>query len=320
MLARLRAALNCRVPVRVASDYSRLSIGPCVFRVMTLLTATSLTEAEVAESSALPTLVIAEYIPHKTAQKLRQQSQYYADAMGNAWVETESPGLLLLLSGNRGRRLVMRRGVAFEPHGLRLLFYLLTAPDLLRCPDAELVKRLPASPETIATVMQDLAELDFLQTAGDARSLLRQPALALAWMGAYGSVLRRQLPTDRYRWLASVATKPIWPDVARKTGSLLGGALAARHLVNCSLDAEPVTLYVHSASSLSLLHKVGLVADPNGPIELLQLFATPKLLHNEHCVHPLVICADLLRHGSDESRRVTQLLLAQYLPHLAASH
>ncbi len=317
VLAKLRAALNSRLPVRTASDYSRLAIGTCVFRVLTLLPATNLAEAEAAESRNLPTLVVAEYIPHKMALKLRQQGQYYADAMGNAWLETGPAGVALLFSGNRARRLAMRRGASFEPHGLRLLLYLLTDSTLLRLAEADLVKHLRLSPETVASVLLDLAEQDFLQEVGDIRCLLRQPALALAWMEAYGTRLRPQLLTSRYRWRGSLTSKPSWPAVARITGSLLGSTVAARHLVSCTLAAEPITLYTHSVTCHSLLHKVGLVPDPNGPVELLQLFAAPTLLPKEYCVHPLVICADLLRSSSDESRRVSRLLLARYLPHLA---
>lgn len=317
VLAKLRAALNCRVPMHAASDYSRLSVGTCVFRVLTLLSVPSLAEEDDIESPPMHTLVVAEYIPYQTAQKLRQQGQYYADAMGNAWLETESPNLTLLLCGNRGRRLTVRQGTAFEPYGLRLLLQLLTAPTLLRCSDEELAKRFHLAPERVANMLLDLAEQGFLHTIGDARMLLRQPALALAWIQAYGSVLRPQLPTCRYRWLPSVVTKLTWLEVARKTACSLGGVVAARHLLNCSLITESITLYAKSVNTHSLLHRIGLVVDPSGPVELVQFFAAPNLLAREHCVHPLVICADLLRYDSEESHRVRQLLLKQYLPHLS---
>ena len=79
-----------------------LTVGPCAFRVKELrplARTTRIVDVARAEADALPSLVIAESIQERTWQQLRQQVQYYADAMGNVWLLDEPAGLTMLVSG-----------------------------------------------------------------------------------------------------------------------------------------------------------------------------------------------------------------------------
>lgn len=77
------------------------------------------------------------------------------------------------------------------------------------------------------------------------------------------------------------------------------------------------TLYYTSSVCLALLPAVGLEPHPDGPVEMVQLFAISSLLPKEYCVHPLLIYADLVTASDAASRRVATQMLSTYLPHLA---
>ncbi len=318
MLQKLREVLGPRFPVSVTEDASALSVGTCRFQVVVLRQkeAGAFDEPVIRPvGGVLPSIRLAEYIPHKVGQHLRQCGHYYADLMGNVWLVAEPLGLTLLVSGLRGRKLHLVHGAAFQPQALRLLFHLLATPELLKLPDAVLAKRVGVSLFATTNALADLAQQGFLQS-GPERCLLNKTKLLARWVTDYHDTLRPQLPTQRYHWLSSVKNEPSSSLLARKTQSLWSGAVAARRLLPCTLVPAIWTLYTRHPHTLALLRKMGLIPHPEGLVEVIKVFPLPTVLAEEYCAHPLLIYADLLTAGDDESREVARQLLARYLPRL----
>lgn len=313
--------LGPRVPLGIAEDRSVLRVGNCRFQVVLLShTGPAALDKPIdnPRSEPLPCLRVAEYIPAKVGQQLRQAGQYYADLMGNVWLIAEPLGLTLLVSGLRGRKLLPVRGTAFQPQGLRLLFHLLATPELLKLPDAVLAKRVGVSLFATTNALADLAQQGFLRP-GTERCLENPAELLARWVVGYRITLRPQLPTQCYHWLSSVKDELSSFRLACKTQSLWSGAAAARRLLPCTLVPATWTLYTRNPHTLTLLRKMGLIPHPEGPVEVIKVFPLPTVLAEEYCAHPLLIYADLLAAGDDESREVARQLLARYLPHLEAT-
>ncbi len=319
LLQKLREVLGPHVPVSMAEDASVLRVGTCQFQIL-LLSQTGSTafkkSIDTLGSESLPCLRVAEYIPAKLGQQLRQAGQCYADLIGNVWLIAEPLGLTLLVTGLRGRKLLPVHGLAFQPQGLRLLFHLLIDPELLKLSDAVLAKRTGVPLYATSNALTDLAQQELLLPGTERR--LENPAKLLAhWVVSYRDTLRPQLPTQRYHWLDGTRREQVGFQLARKTKSLWSGAVAARRLLACSLLPSTLALYTHSPHTPGLLRKLGLVPHPAGPVELVKVFRTPAVLTEEYCAHPLLIYADLLAAHEEESLTVARQLLGRYMPHLA---
>ena len=310
ILHQLREALGSRLLVSAGPDAVRLTVHTCELLMTELLPA--------GPGPAPVRVAVAPYIPFKVAQRLRQQGQNYADAMGNVWLEDPSSGVALLVTGMRSRKLPSPTGgAAFQMQGLRLLFNLLANPELLRCSDAQVAKQTKIQRSVTTETLLSLAQQGFLEV-WNGRRLVNLAALTARWVAGYRDVLRPRLPTQRYRWVAGWRGTLAWLALARQTKSLLGGAVAARRLLNCDLVPTTFTLYHHSADCLALLRIAGLEPHPDGPVEVVHLFNTPVVFPKDRCVHPLLVYAELMMADDDASRRVAERILRQYLPHLAA--
>ena len=316
----LQELVGSDLPVSVTADGAALHVGPCAFRVKELrplARTTRIAEVARAEADQLPSLVIAESIPERLGQQLRQQGQYYADAMGNVWVLAEAVGLRLLVSGLRARRLTTVTGAAFQTQGLRLVFHLLTNSEWLLLPNLNLAKRTRVPLQATTDALLDLEEQGFLQV-GNGRRLTNVAALTARWAAGYAAALRPQLPVQRYRWQAGIDPNQAWHSLARQTRTLWSGAMAARRLLGASLEVPTVTLYAGTSVSYNLLQRVGLEPLPGGSVEVLRLFAVPGVESRDYCVHPLLVYADLLALGDEASKHVAAQVLAHFLPQLVA--
>jgi hypothetical protein len=315
VLHQVRAALGPGQPVSAWADASRLTVGGCDFLLRPWQAGADLPTPGLAAGGSPGSIVVAPYIPAAAARQLRQQGQFYADAMGNLWLEVLPRGLSLLVTGRRSRPWPAASGMAFQLQELRLLFYLLTTPDLLACSDAELAQRTRVPRSVGAEVLANLAQHGFLLLE-NGRRLAHPAVLTARWIAGYGSLLRARLPTQRYR-LAAGAPGPLpWGWVAHRTHSLLGGTAAAGQLPGNDTVPAAVTLYNRRPHDVSLLRAAGLEPHPTGPVEVVHLFASPETSPDRCCVHPLLVYADLVLAGDHESRAAAEQIRTHYLPHL----
>lgn len=316
VLKKLRETLGPRVTVEAASDASLLTIGTHAFRVKSLCEPEARASEKPSsrlEQDLLPSISLAEYIPEKTSQQLRQQGQFYADAMGNVWLLAE-PQLTVLVSGQRSKQLHSVTGAAFRFQGLRLLFHLLAVPDLLHYADQDLVKRLKLPLTVTREVLADLAAQGLLDVR-NGRRLVDCALLLAKWVEGYATTLRPKLPTRRYQWLEAV-NKPAWYSLASKTQGSWSGTVAARHLLRQPAVPTAFTLYTSVPIPPVWMARFGLVPHQDGLLEVLHQFTVPTVVPRKDCAHPLLIYADLLIADATANRQLAQQILDRHLPHL----
>lgn len=273
------------------------------------------------QAAAQPWVLVTSYVSDEMGRQLRQHGLCYADAAGNAWLQHPEADLYILVQGQPRPRKVATAttaGRAFRKSGLRVLFHLLTQPDLVRQPYRTIATRTDTPVATVGQVMLDLIQQGFLLDE-EPRQLLRRPELTQRWVAGYGDTLRPHLPTQRYRWLdTDRASSGGWQNQPLGAATYWGGEPAAALLLDGFLLPEFFTLY-STATRPALMRQLRLVPDPTGSVEVLEPFDQRLNFHHptSQCVPPLLVYADLLLSGDARNREVAQKLYARYLHHPA---
>ncbi|GAA4001887.1 hypothetical protein GCM10022408_11490 [Hymenobacter fastidiosus] len=323
----LKAVLGKRLAIQIAADEQKqptLTVGrQAVFTVEvkeTVLKTVTPLLALWPHPAAHPWVLVTTYVSDEMGRQLRQHGLCYADAAGNAWLQHPEADLYILVQGQprpRKAATATTAGRAFRKSGLRVLFHLLTQPDLVRQPYRTIATRTDTPVATVGQVMLDLIQQGFLLDE-EPRQLLRRPELTQRWVAGYGDTLRPHLPTQRYRWLAADQAAGGWQNQPLGAATHWGGEPAAALLLDGFLRPEFFTLY-STATRPALMRQLRLVPDPTGSVEVLEPFDQRLNFHHptSPCVPPLLVYADLLLSGDARNREVAQKLYARYLQHPA---
>lgn len=244
---------------------------------------------------------------------MRDAGIAFADTAGNAYVEFA--GNILYVTGNTPERRPRAEKVvrAFQATGLRVVFALLCAPDLVARPTRELAAMLRVANGTVARVIDDLAHLGFLTTIGRRDRRLRNlKGLLERWVMMYPvhlrpTLLRRRLTTDELDW---------WKNEkfdARHV--VLGGEPAADRLTHY-LKPGIVTMYTRGEprplNEIVARHR--LRTDPAGEVEVLEAFWPAEIAVEKPGLAPTpLIYADLLTTGDARCIETAKLLYDDYL-------
>ena len=257
-------------------------------------------------------LLIAPYLAPKLARQCQTIGLPFLDVAGNAFLKAE--GLYVLVAGQKPDKALLRIEKpmrAFDRTGLRVVFALLAAPDLMQAPYRDLAKAAGVALGTVSWILTDLRDHGFLaEIEGQRRWIDRQRALQ-AWTTNYPLRLRERLHVRRF-----VAKEDTWWETARPEafGGCWGGEAAAAKL-HGDLVPKTITVYLPEGQK-DFLAKHRLRADPQGPIEVLDVFW--KFPHApevpEGIAPPLLVHAELLAIGDprtlEEARRVHDHYLA----------
>ena len=323
----LKAALGKRLVIQIATNEHKqptLTVGKqAVFNVEVKETALKNITPLLAlwpHPAAQPWVLVTAYVPDEMGRQLRQHGLCYADAAGNAWLQHPDADLFVLVQGQprpRKEATATTAGRAFRKSGLRVLFYLLTQPDLVRQPYRTIATRIDTPVATVGQVMLDLIQQGFLLDE-EPRQLLRRDELTQRWVAGYGDTLRPHLTPQRYRWLDADQATGGWQNQPLGTATYWGGEPAAAMLLDGFLRPEFFTLY-STATRPALMRQLRLVPDPTGSVEVRVPFDDRLNFHNptSQCVPPLLVYADLLLSGDARNREVAQKLYARYLHHSA---
>ena len=257
-----------------------------------------------------PALLIAPYINRETAQRCREIGLPFIDGAGNAYLE--APGLFVFVTGQPRKaalRLDKPNYQALTPTGLKLIFMLLTQPELLNVTYRDLAKTARIAIGGIGPVIRDLEIRRYLtpEIQGP-RRLLAAEQLREEWVMHYPVKLRPKLQARRFTHLVTNARAPAWWKNAdlRPHNAVWGGEVGAEILTNY-LRAETVTIYAHGPID-DLITKFRLRPDPEGEIEILQAFWNQNDEDNLPTAPPLVIYADLMAEGNARAIETAKLI------------
>lgn len=260
-----------------------------------------------------PALLVTDYVTPQMAKLLRDAGIAFADVAGNAYLEFA--GNIFYVTGNapeqrpRAERVVR----AFQATGLRVVFTLLCAPELIARPTRELAAMLGVANGTVGRVIDDLAHLGYVTTAGRReRRLHNLKALLECWVMMYPihlrpGLLRRRLTTDEPEWWKNEKFDP--------RHVVLGGEPAADQLTHY-LKPGAVTLYARGEPRPlnEIVARRRLQTDPEGEVEVLEAFWPADLAADQPGLAPTVlIYADLLATGDARCIETAKLVYDDYL-------
>jgi hypothetical protein len=261
----------------------------------------------------LPGLLLTDYVTPQMAKLLRDAGIAFADTAGNVYLEFA--GNILYVIGNTPERRPRAEKVvrAFQATGLRVVFALLCEPELVARPTREMAVLLGVANGTAGRVIEDLAHLGFLTTAGRrTRRLHNLKGLLERWVMMYPvhlrpTLLRRRLTTDEPNWWKSEKFDPLHV--------VLGAEPAADRLTRY-LKPGIITLYTRGdprpLNEIVVRHR--LRTDPAGAIEVLEAFWPAGIAADKPGLAPTpLIYADLLATGDARCIETAKLVYDDYL-------
>ncbi len=255
-------------------------------------------------------LIVARHVPEPVADLLRELDLFFMDAAGNAYVA--QPPLYIFIKGNRLKEKALPpiKGRLFRPGGLRIIFILLIAPEMLNRTYREIAAAAGVALGTVGGCMENLKKAGYLieQERGK-RRLVNVGTLLKRWVEAYPEQLRPKLARDRFE----TDRQQWWQDVQiTDFGAEWGAEIAAAHLTGLLKPAKAV-IYT-DAPLEQLVFKNRLRKTPNGPVEVLTPFwHCDHELAGQGVVPPLLIYADLLATGDLRNIETAKVIHERYL-------
>lgn len=260
--------------------------------------------------SGQPSVLIADYINPKLAERLRQQEVLFLDACGNVFLR--GPGLYIWVTGRRNETELQRLKEpvrAFQPSGLKLIFALLCRPDWVATDYRTLASATGTALGTVHRVMRDLVQERYVRRIGrNSRVLLRPKELLDVWAQGFVRDLRPRLLLGRF----AAADIAWWRQTdPREYGALWGGEPAGARLTGF-LKPGTLTIYAEKLPAKLLLEQ-HLKQDERGRIDVLRKFW--RFAHDEESglVPAVLAYADLLAVGDDRTLETAERLFDQHI-------
>ena len=260
-----------------------------------------------------PALLLTDYVTPPMANLLRDAGIAFADTAGNAYLQFA--GNIIYVIGNQPEQQPRAEKVvrAFQTAGLRVVFTLLCAPDMITLPTRELAAKLGVANGTVGRVIDDLTHLGFITTAGRRdRRLHNLKALLERWVMMYPVQLR---PTLLRRRLTADAPDGWKNEKFDPNHVALGGQPAADRLTGY-LKPAIITLYARGEPRPlnEIIARHRLRTDPAGEVEVLEAFWPADLAVDKPGLVPTpLIYADLLATGDARCIETAKLLYDDYL-------
>ena len=257
-------------------------------------------------------MLVADYVNPNMADKLRKMEVPFIDAEGNAYIN-EKP-LYVFIKKNKGQttrdnniqgmKEAQKRGRAFKPTGLKVLYALIRDPKLVYAPYREIAGIAGVALGTVGWVINDLKQGGYLVTTGKTKKRLKNKKQLLdKWVDAYLENLRPKqfigtFATDNEYWWQKMDHQIV------EYGARWGGEVAAAKLTG-HLKPEKVTIYLPTEGEKykQLFTDQRMRKNPDGNIHVYRAFWNQDLNYQfDHTdiVDPLIVYADLL--GTEDIR------------------
>ena len=257
-----------------------------------------------------PLLVVAEHVPDAVGDVLRSRGVDYADVAGNVHVEWD--GVLVHVGGRRpsaAQHTVppdTTAARAFTRAGTRVVFGLLSWPELAARPVRDIATTTGVAVGTVHTVLRDLTAAGHLRGSGGHRTLHRGRELLDRWAEAYTVTLARKLAIASFT-VPDQTGLPSLVDDFLAAGAQLGGERAAER-IDAHLRPVDATFYVDRLpNAVVTTHR--LRPDPAGPVHVRQRFWQHD--DRDPVVPAPLVYADLLASGEPRQREHAERIRAR---------
>ena len=267
-------------------------------------------------------LLFADYVNPSLGHQLKEAGINFIDTVGNLFLKQE-PGLYLYVEGKKPDAPPRGKPTrVFQPSGLKLLFGFLLEPESVNYSYRNLADANDVALGTVGWVKRDLREQGYLEPIGKNRfHLIRTKELLERWVQGYASRLRQKVFLGEYRDLSKDLDTVVkaFRQYAGEQGMSWGlsGGFGADELVH-HYRGDILTLFVESWRQDDTLKELKWVPFTGGPITVLRGFS-PRVFKmwgkqtRYPVVHPLLIYAELLHHGTDRDLETARLIYKEFL-------
>lgn len=265
-------------------------------------------------------MLVADYVNPNMADKLRKMDVPFIDAAGNAYIN-EKP-LYVFIKTNKaqtnrdkniqGMKEAQKRGRAFKPTGLKVLYALIRDPQLIYAPYRGIADIAGVALGTVGWVINDLKQGGYLVATGKTQKRIKNKKQLLdKWVDAYLEKLRPK------QFIGTFATENEywWQDLDYqiiKYGARWGGEVAAAKLTGY-LKPEKVIIYLprEGEKYMQLFTDQRMRKNPEGNIQVYRAFWNQELNYqfdDADIVDPLIVYADLLGTGDTRNLETARMI------------
>ncbi|HVE71911.1 MAG TPA: type IV toxin-antitoxin system AbiEi family antitoxin [Thermoanaerobaculia bacterium] len=254
-------------------------------------------------------LLVTDYVTPPLAEELRRHGIEFIDAAGNAYLHDR--GLLIFITGRRPEhRPVMEKTLRiFRPSGLKVVFALLSQPELVQSPQRQIASAAGVALGSVAIVMDGLREAGFVAEMTGSRRIVRRDRLIDQWTEAYARLLYPTQTLGRFS-----APDPTWWKRAEigKWDAQWGGETAAAMLDRYLVPQNAVVYADVLPKKMLIEHRMH--SDPQGSVIVRRRFwhFKPSDVHPD-TVPQLLIYADLVVSGDSRSLEAAKQIRDVYL-------
>lgn len=264
-------------------------------------------------------LLVTRALSAAMAEECRRLNIQFLDASGNCFLN--QPGLFVFVSGRKettAAQAATARGLT--PAVLRLVLAVLSTPVILDSNVRHIADVAAISHGAAANALLTLEEIGLLGKAASGRRVLLLPERWLsAWTEGYLGRLRPKLQT--YRMSSPLPLTALIEQVTPALREVVLGGEAAAAYSGLGLKPGALTLYVNLQEAhvmRDLAQSMKLRRDPNGNVELIDMFWNTQELPSFPTVPDPLIYADLIGTGDERSIETAAVLKKRILDHVAS--
>jgi hypothetical protein len=266
---------------------------------------------EISRENNLPVLLVTKYIPGEIVKEYIADGINYLDVSGNCNITQNN--LFLHIEGKKiARTANVNQPRAFQEAGIKLIFQFLVDPEKTQLPYRDLASHAKISLGSVATIIQELIELNFILKTKQTKKLKNTKELLNRWITAYHDVLRPRLLKKKMRFIKTENYNK-WTNIDLNQDNSLtfwGGEPGAFLLTGY---LYPGIFTIYTERNWQSFKEIDLIPDDNGTIEILEIFWD---LRTWQGVPPLLIYADLMGSGSDRNVETAKMIFNNELQYI----
>jgi hypothetical protein len=259
-----------------------------------------------------PLILFAISVPRKIGRYLGGRGINYVDQAGNCRLQIDAEFMALIEGQTPIKQPAAGRGIAIP--GYRVLFTILTRPELLNSPVRTLADNAAVSKTTAAATIARLVQEGLVSPVQGQRRILDPTAMLERWMLGYEN-LRPRMIMGRFR-TQDADPAALEERIEKELGESLvwawGGGSAAMRITK-HYRGEETVLHVWDPAN-DLPRRLRALPAADGPLIIQR---TPNKTAFEgiepHTVHPLLVFADLMVNTNPRAREAALEIRERYI-------
>jgi hypothetical protein len=265
------------------------------------------------------TVLITRSMSSAMAEQCRELNIQFIDHAGNCFLRQS--GLYVFIVGVKDTtkaEQVATRGLT--PAALRVVFAILAQPSILNSNVRRIAEVSLVSHGAAGAALIVLEEIGFFTTAGTGRRVLTTPERWLdAWTEGYLGRIRPKL--ERHRMSSPVSLPATIQRVSPQIREVALGGEAAAAYRDMGLKPGTLTLYIDLNEPnvmRNLVQELKLRRDPEGKIEVVNMFWNANELQSFPTVPDALIYADLVGTGEERTMEIATYLRKEICKYVAS--